>query len=549
MSAVRPARPSLPVSEVLLVIAACSAAAIVMTFPLVLHATRALPSDLIDTLYNTWTISWVSQRLAHGLSGVWNAPIFYPDRDTLAFSENLFGVAIFVAPIYWLTRNPILTYNVAFLFAFVLSGAGMYFLARSLTGSRAAAAVAGAAYAFSPFRFAQMTHLQMLATGWMPIALWGLHEYFATRARRWLIVFAAATILQVTSNGYVGYFMLLPCAVVFVYELWRADAGRWRAAGEIAVACAAVAVVLLPIAASYVQVRSRYQQVRPLEEIASHSATPRSYLVGKTFIGVWRWLPTAVATDTEKELFPGIFVVALALLGIGRRSWPYALIAVAAFLFSLGPAGGAYRLLLALVPGMNGMRVPARFAIVVVLGLSVLAGYGAAALAGRVRREWLPLLAGILVLAVAADGFTAPLPMQPYDARGRLEDRAVVQWLSTRPQGAVLHLPIKTDNFQELHYQYTTLLDGHPIVNGYSGYSSQLQESLRMPNSPLSDPDRFEKGIEMLRGLGVRYVVVHTHDFLTNANVSWYLDRLHRSPQVANELELFNDVRAFELKP
>jgi len=339
--------------------------------------------------------------------------------------------------------------------------------------------------------------------------------------------------------------------LVFLYELVSAPTARARSTAEIALACLAVVIVLVPVARSYLQVRNDYQHVRSIEETQSHSATPRSYLVGKTFIGVWRWLPTAVATDSEKELFPGIFVVALALAGIGRRSWPYAAIAVAAFLLSLGPSAGPYRVLLALVPGMDGMRVPARFAVVVVLALSVLAGYGVAAILDRVRRPWRPMLAVIFVLTVVADGFSAPLVVVPYDPRGRLEDRAVVQWLATRPQGAVLHMPVKTDNVQELNYQYTTLLDSHPIVNGYSGYSSPLQESLRMPNSPLDDPSRFEGGIETLRRIGVRYVVVHEHDFLTNATarVQSYLDQLHRSPQVASEHDLFNDVTAFELKP
>ena len=83
--------------------------------------------------------------------------------------------------VYWVTADPVLTYNVAFLLSFALAGAGMYLLARELTGSRAAAFVAGMYYAFGPFRMAQIAHVQMVATGWIPVALWGLHRYFSTR--------------------------------------------------------------------------------------------------------------------------------------------------------------------------------------------------------------------------------------------------------------------------------------------------------------------------------------------------------------------------------
>ena len=130
--------------EVWIAAALFAIASLVVTLPLAQHPTRTLPSDLVDTLLTTWIISWDADRLRHGLHAVWNAPFYFPYPRTLAFSENLFGVAFLVAPVYWITGNPVLTYNVAFLFSFALAGLGMYLLVRELTGSRGAAAVAGA---------------------------------------------------------------------------------------------------------------------------------------------------------------------------------------------------------------------------------------------------------------------------------------------------------------------------------------------------------------------------------------------------------------------
>ncbi len=115
-----------------------------------------LPRDLGDPLLNCWILAWDISRLPHALSGVWNAPNFFPYHDTLAYSEHLLGVAVLVAPVQWIGRNPVLTYNVAFIFSFVLAGSGMYLLAYGLTGNRVAAAVAGAAFAFCPYRADQV---------------------------------------------------------------------------------------------------------------------------------------------------------------------------------------------------------------------------------------------------------------------------------------------------------------------------------------------------------------------------------------------------------
>ena len=95
---------------------------------------------------------------------------------TLAYSEHLLGLLPIAAPLQWLTGSPVVSYNVTFLLTFVLSGAAAYILGRELTGRRAAAWIAGLAYAFAPYRMSQIAHLQVLASFWMPLALAALHR-------------------------------------------------------------------------------------------------------------------------------------------------------------------------------------------------------------------------------------------------------------------------------------------------------------------------------------------------------------------------------------
>ena len=73
-----------------------------------------------------------------------------------------------VLPVYAITKNPILTYNAAFLSTFLLSALGMFLLVRNLTGCVSAAFLAGVAYGFAPYRFGTLAHLQVLSSMWMP---------------------------------------------------------------------------------------------------------------------------------------------------------------------------------------------------------------------------------------------------------------------------------------------------------------------------------------------------------------------------------------------
>jgi hypothetical protein len=554
-----------------LVFAAFLAASVVLTFPLAVRPSRTLPSDLTDTLLNAWIIGWDADRFRHGLQGLWDAPIYFPYQSTLAFSENLLGIAWLVAPVYWATGNAVLAYDWAFWLSFTIAGLGMYLLVRDLTQSRAAAAVAGTFYAFCPFRFAQISHIQMVATGWLPLALWGLHRYFRTRSRGWLAVFAGGCCLQALSNTYVAYFMAVPLVAVAADGLFAAPAPRGRTVLELSIAAVAILLILAPVGAAYYRVRTQYQQVRSSEEIEQGGADVRAYLVAMT--GIWRrWLPTPGAADIEKQLFPGIGAPLLAFAALWgawtrrteERRWIalYSSIALAGLVLSLGPhvrvwgtlvtEHGPYEWLLNVMPGMTGMRVPARFAIIFMLGLAVVAGCGASTVLACIPSRLRPIVLVILVILLVADGWAVPLTVERYDGRGRPEDRAVAEWLRGASRGAVLHLPLRTYNFQELNYQYATLLHGHPIVNGYSGYNTPLQQFLREPQSPLYDYERFTATVRMLRRFGVRFVVLHRDDYNLTQQANGEFTRtvagLRASGQLVRD-ERVLDTQVFELEP
>src|SRR4051812_29365714 len=57
--------------EVAAVAASFLVATLALTFPVAVHPASTLPSDLVDTLLNTWIIGWDADRLGHGLREVW----------------------------------------------------------------------------------------------------------------------------------------------------------------------------------------------------------------------------------------------------------------------------------------------------------------------------------------------------------------------------------------------------------------------------------------------------------------------------------------------
>ena len=128
------------VKEFALVLFAGAALAVAMTYPTGFELGRVGRVDKGDGQLSIWNVAWVARTLVVDPRHVFDANIFYPHRGTLAYSENNLGAGALAIPVYWATRNPYAAHNFVMLLSFVLSGAGMYYLVRYLTGDRRAPA-------------------------------------------------------------------------------------------------------------------------------------------------------------------------------------------------------------------------------------------------------------------------------------------------------------------------------------------------------------------------------------------------------------------------
>ncbi len=217
---------------------------------------------------------------------------------------------------------------------------------------------------------------------------------------------------------------------------------------------------------------------------------------------------------------------ARAFLAVSTDLRPWAvLVVVTAVALSLGPQprsggrilsqAGPYLWLYEHVPGFDGLRVPARLAMVAFAGLSVLAGYALATLdrrrAGPLWMAGLSLLVLIETTAVpfdmnlnpAVDGFAQPPPrvLPAYEAP------RVYRLLKTLPADTVIaELPFGPEAW-ELRAVYYASVHDHPVLNGYSGgIPGGYYRTLALLTMPLRRPDQ---AWECLVRNRVTHVIVH----------------------------------------
>ncbi len=178
--------------------------AMAMTWPLTRELSTAL-SDLGDPVHNAWILDWVGYALTHAPLDLYHAPLYYPGRWVLAYGENLIGVALLVLPFHIAGASPIALHNLAMLIGFALSGYGMFVLARLIVRSTAAALVAGVIFAFVPFKFDHLSHLQIITSGWLPLLLAAVIAYWRTPSTRAAALITAAFVMNGLTN--VHYFL------------------------------------------------------------------------------------------------------------------------------------------------------------------------------------------------------------------------------------------------------------------------------------------------------------------------------------------------------
>jgi len=291
-----------------------AALTLVLTWPLARGLTHDLAGDFGDPLFISWVLAWDATHLGRGL---WNANIFYPHPLALAYSEHFLPQAIQILPVYALTRNPILCYNLLFLSTFVLSGTGMFLLVRELTGSRTAGVLAGLAFMCAPYRLANLPHLHVLSSGWMPLVIFGLRRYFTIRpASSSLVPLAGAGAAWLIQNLSCGYYLFFFSPIVVAYMVWEITTRRlWtdsRTLLQLAALAAAVAAATTPFLMPYLRLRQLGGTPRSLAETIRFSADTHAYFTAVPEL--WIAGPLMQAwPQAEGLLFPGFMITALAL--------------------------------------------------------------------------------------------------------------------------------------------------------------------------------------------------------------------------------------------
>ncbi len=350
--------------------------------------------DLQTYFYPYW--AYAAASLGDGRLPLWNPHVFMG----VPFLANPQSAVLYPLnwPLYLL--DPARALPAALMVHVALAALGMLALARvGLRLGWPAAATGAAAFAFSGFFAGQMEHInQVSVAAWIPWLVLAIELGISGRRRWWAatpVIVALMILAGHPQTAYVGLALGLAWALLAGLQRMSAGSVRQRVRGALgglglwllgAVGGAALAAAQILPALDLSREGIRAGGLK-FEEAVSFSLPTGEALPG--LLPTFLHLPSS----TEFVAYVGIVGVTLAVLGAVHR-WReprVAFLVLATFvaiLLALGPATPLFGLAHRVVPGVALFRVPARWLLVAVFALALLAAYGTEALGAASGRPW-----------------------------------------------------------------------------------------------------------------------------------------------------------------
>ena len=492
-----------------------AAATLVMTWPISNIGALRSASYEGDARLMIWALAWDNHAVLSRVP-LFDANMFYPAARSLAFTEHSFGISLFTLPIYALTRNPVLGYNIAWFLSYLLCGLATHALLKRDVASDLAAFTGSLIFTFSFYKMLHgHGHLQQVWTWLLPLSLLLLERWFDRPTWPRVSAWALAVLLQALSSWYLAVLTVMANGFLIAWRLvTRTRADVVRKLVQLAVVSIVAGAAMWPFAAPY-------RTLPPVteREVRSLSADAASYLVPAEQTWPGRaWNATAGRGPRnmfgERTMYVGWVALVLAAVGLtavfARRQWdalPHVAAAVVAMLLSFGPpeqpSGWSLYSIVARVPALGGFRAPARFGLLVLLGVALLAAIGVDA---AVRRWPRARRAMVLVIPLMLSewfviGFPGNRP-QPFPIP------EIYRAPELRSAHALVSLPdYRADVHWFLEADYLLYSTAHwrPIVNGYGryeppGHGHDISHMMAFPGP---------NNAKTMRALGVEYVVLH----------------------------------------
>lgn len=273
--------------------------------------------DLADGRLNLFFLEHNYQYLTNKIDTYWDIPFMYPEKNVLAYSDNLMGTS----PIYVLFRLIGLDTFSSYLWWFIvlccLNYSTAFYALKKILKNNQAALIGAFIFAFSIALQSQTTHAQTFPRFAIPLIFLSAFQFAKTLHPKHLLFSLLWLVYQIYCGVYLGFLCAVPLGIYLAIILLKMLFSRpkikikhwiWKALLSLTVSLLA----LLPLMLPYFE-RKKDPSAEHFTKIIGSIPTLQSYVFSPINSRFWHFLAPDLNIDNSwaHQIFPGI----IALLG------------------------------------------------------------------------------------------------------------------------------------------------------------------------------------------------------------------------------------------
>lgn len=515
-----------------------------------IYSKDTLP-DNNDTRLIAYIIGQVQQNILKG-QPLHYGTYFFPDKNTLAYSETFLTSALLTMPARLFTTHPIVIFNLALILGSILTIITSFLLFEYLFVSIWITVLATFLFNFSGYHLSYLPHLQMFSLWPVCLSLYFFLIYLKENRTLFLVLFFVAVTAQLVESIFPAYliffttvFLLItktvgvrtlakifksslpfiPLWLLLLYPYYHLHTSLPEATRPIRDAAhfslgldqiftfynswTVIAIFLISSTVRFLLEKNRksqslYPTMKRLRKAKKHgfyvpikffAARQDGFYAGKIAFRFSEWIKTTSDQSLWYLIFWFSLIMSLGpvlkIFGTNLRLFGFPIPLPYAFFYYF-------------FPGFTGFRTPSRFIILVVLAAVIIIGFNLKPIFEKLKAKtkftFVLLILSLLLLE-------ADLPLKGYPVN--INMHSVYHQVKNLPSEAViLELPIKLWNMPDHEIESVrslyTLDHRHRRFGGYSGFATNSWINLveRINTYGLSP-----EIISELKSLGISHVI------------------------------------------
>ncbi|MBN2120913.1 MAG: glycosyltransferase family 39 protein [Candidatus Omnitrophica bacterium] len=419
---------------------------LIMTLPLAFNLTTATPSVEVFSpefkkMTDEYSEIWITWRFKKAIqdreSFFFMNDSFYPIGIDFTIADHTLALSLMVSPILFMTQNPTLAYNLIILLSFILSGYSVYLLANYLTKNKIASFAAGIIFSFSSAKIGHTlaAHPAIISLQWMVLCILFFLKLLDEQKPSNYIFAALFFTLNTLTSYYLAVFLTMFLAIYLLLNLKKIIDKK------IVFALLKLSILVLIF---HLPLFIRLLQAINTGYFPSDAQVGRyAYYYGADLIGfvippffhpvlknTVSWFYDSLQGNAwEHTTYIGFSVLFISIYSFCkfRKVRVVKLFGIMSFLFFLFSLGGALWInakpltilnksiamphaIFNFIPILDNIRLPARFFLLMMLCLSIVAAWGLKFILEKYR-FWAKFAVATVCILILFENMSFPLPL------------------------------------------------------------------------------------------------------------------------------------------